>query len=122
MKKTIKVNIDSVLSNTHVAHVLHNLFETGWAPREDEVDAAIESLPKRQRKSGRAFVEKVIALKTDPKAYRAHKTKVKQELMANRDVDKAYRVKLFREANPQHFAELEAQKATPKHLRHLKRS
>ena len=119
--KTIKVNIDSVLSNTAVVNVLHTLFETGWAPREDEVEAAIESLPKRQRKSGRAFVEKVIELKTNPKAYRAHKAKVKMELEANREVDKAYRVKLFREANPGHFAELEAQKATPKHLRYLKR-
>lgn len=112
--KTIKVNIDSVISNAAVANLLHTLFETGWAPREDQVDAAVASLPARQRKSGRAFIEKVIELKTSPKAYRAHKIKVKEELTWNRDVDKAYRVKLFREANPQAFANLEGQKAPTK--------
>ena len=119
--KPVKVNIDSVLANNNVASLLHTVFETGWAPREDQINDAVQSLPKRQQKSGRAFIEKVVELKTSSQAYRAHKIKVKQELTANRDVDKAYRVKLFREANPQHFAELESQKATPKKKLYLKR-
>ena len=112
--KPIKVNIDSVLSNAAVADLLYTLFETGWAPREDQIEAAVASLPVRQRKSGRAFIEKVVELKTTRKAYLAHKRKVKEELAWNRDVDKAYRVKLFREANPQAFAKLEGQKAPSK--------
>lgn len=119
--KPVTVNLDTMLANTAVVMLLSNLYETGWAPREDQITAAVETLPKRSRKNGRAFIEKVIQLKTSPKAYRAHKQKVKMELSANRDADKAYRVKLFRQANHKHAEELEAVKVEPKSKRYLKK-
>jgi len=120
MPKATYIDLEKALANSAVVGVLSKVFD-GSTPPDWMIEQALETVPLKERVATHKFIERVIELRTSKKAKRAHAKQVREELSWNRDPDKAYRVKLFRDANPEEFARLEGQKAPSKKDIYLKR-